>query len=136
MNRTKSISVIVVLAIVGGFVLLGWRYFSRPSGGGSNLDVFAQCLRDKGITMYGAEWCSHCQAEKTRFGESFRFVPYVECSNEPQKCLDLGIEGYPTWIIPGSGTDEQKLVGEQGLEKLSQESGCVLPARIEPRTKN
>lgn len=30
---------------------------------------------------------------------------------------------YPTWIFQ----DGKKLVGEQGLRKLSQESGCALP---------
>lgn len=128
MNRAKVNKTVVVLVIVVLSVLLGWRYFGRPAGEGSNLDAFAQCLRDKGVTMYGAEWCSHCQAEKDRFGESFRFVPYVECPNEPQKCLDAGIEGYPTWMWP----DGRKLVGEQGLERLSQESGCLFPARTEP----
>jgi len=72
--------------------------------------------------MYGAVWCSHCQSEKNAFGDSFKYVPYVECPDDPQKCLSLGITGYPTWILP----DGKRLLGEQGIEKLSQESGCVL----------
>ncbi len=85
-------------------------------------DAFAQCLADKGITMYGADWCPHCQNEKKAFGDSFRLVPYVECPVDPQKCLAAGINGYPTWVFP----DGRKLVGEQGLEKLSEESDCLL----------
>ena len=74
--------------------------------------------------MYGAVWCSHCQTEKASFGSSFQYVPYVECPESPNLCLEKGIEGYPTWV------DENgvKYVGEQGLEKLSQISGCELPA--------
>ncbi len=72
--------------------------------------------------MYGAAWCAHCQDQKNLFGGSFKFVPYVECPDEPQKCLNEGVTGYPTWVF----SDGKKLIGEQGLEKLSQESSCPL----------
>ena len=87
------------------------------------LDSFAQCLADGKVTMYGADWCPHCQNEKKEFGDSFRLVPYVECPDDPQRCLQEGIKGYPTWVFP----DGRRLAGEQGLEKLSKESGCQLP---------
>ena len=87
------------------------------------LDAFAQCLAEKNITMYGAEWCDFCKSEIKAFGGSFRFVPYVECPDEPRRCLALGVSGYPTWIFQ----DGRKLAGRQGLEKLSRESGCALP---------
>ena len=86
-------------------------------------DSFAQCLAQRNVTMYGAVWCPWCQKEKANFGSSFRFVPYVECPENTKKCLDLGIESYPTWIF----SDGSRLVGYQGLEKLSLESGCPLP---------
>ena len=86
-------------------------------------DTFAKCLASKNLTMYGTIWCSHCKAEKARFGDSFKYVPYVECTENPNLCLEKGVEGYPTWI------DENgvKYIGEQGLEKLSQISSCELP---------
>jgi len=121
-----------VAAIVAGILL----YPQQQANG--ELDEFAQCLAEKGIAMYGADWCSHCQNEKKAFGDSFRLVPYVECPDDPQKCLAAGINGYPTWVFPASPAspnrgepagrpDGKKLEGEQGLEKLSQESGCILP---------
>ncbi len=109
----------ITLAVLAlGFV--GW-YFGKPTP--TNLDGFAQCLSAKNVTMYGAYWCSHCQAEKARFGDAFRFVNYVECTVETKKCLDNKIDGYPTWIL-GDGT---RLEGEQGLEGLSRATGCLLP---------
>lgn len=90
-----------------------------------NLDSFAQYLAEKQITMYGADWCSYCQKEKNDFGDSFKYVPYVECPDEPQVCLEKGVDGYPTWIFP----DGKKLVGAQGILKLIQESGYPLPAQ-------
>ena len=116
---------ILLLAIA----FVAWLLFSGDETQGK-YDAFAQCLAQKEVTMYGADRCSHCQNEKKAFGESFRFVPYVECPDDPQRCLEEGIEGYPTWVFPASsagGPEGKKLVGEQGLEKLSQESGCQLP---------
>ncbi|OGM96884.1 MAG: hypothetical protein A3J46_03895 [Candidatus Yanofskybacteria bacterium RIFCSPHIGHO2_02_FULL_41_11] len=88
----------------------------------ADYDLFAQCLTEKGFTMYGAEWCPHCKNEKNAFGDSFKYVEYVECPDNPKECLEKGINGYPTWIT-GEG---EKLEGERGVEKLSEKSGCKL----------
>lgn len=110
-----------VLAVAAAVVLLYPRQQKNNFAG--KLDTFAQCLADKKVTMYGADWCPHCQNEKKAFGDSFRLVPYVECPDNPKACLDAGVSRYPTWIFP----EGKKLEGELGLEKLSQESGCALP---------
>lgn len=109
---------LVILAVV----LAVFYAYGNPNPTSVKFDDFAKCLASKNISMYGAAGCSHCQNEKKAFGGSFKYVPYVECPDNPQLCLDKGIEAYPTWIFP----DGRKLVGEQGLEKLSRESGCVL----------
>ena len=62
-------------------------------------DTFAKCLTEKGLTFYGAEWCSHCKEEKALFGDSFKYIKYVECPENTQLCLDKNIQGYPTWIL-------------------------------------
>ena len=87
------------------------------------MDIFAKCVASKNLTMYGAVWCSHCLAEKKAFGESFKYVPYVECPDNIKLCTDKGINGYPTWI-DGAG---KKHEGEQGLSGVAKISGCVLP---------
>ncbi len=112
-----TVFVIIVLAVVG--VLVFWPK-EAPA---RELDSFANCLSQKGAVMYGAYWCPHCQNEKRAFGDSFRIVSYVECTEEIQKCLDADINGYPTWIF----SDGQRFEGEQGLRRLSEISGCVLP---------
>lgn len=68
-------------------------------------DAFAKCLTEKGVKMYGAYWCGHCQNQKKAFGDSFKYVNYIECADpNSQKQLDVcakeGIEGYPTWEFP------------------------------------
>lgn len=134
MNKSYKIAIfaIVLILIVGLISSIKKQDGAHRSVGSnssiagsytrSDLDSFAQCLAANGLTMYGAEWCSHCKKEKSRFGSSFKFVPYVECPDNPKLCLDKGIRGYPTWIT-ASGTVFE---GEQGLEKLSEISGCSL----------
>jgi hypothetical protein len=123
MNR----KVIVFTIIFGLFAIIGAVVLFYPQRQLKNeLDAFAQCLSEKGIVMYGAEWCSHCQEEKNAFGNSFRLVSYVECTKNPKECLAAGIVAYPTWVFP----DGKNLVGKQGVLKLSKESQCPLPASI------
>lgn len=120
MNKIFFGFIILIIAVIIVFVFL----LPKNSEQGTNpgLDLFAQCLADKGVIMYGAYWCSHCQNQKSLFGDSFKYVNYVECTSSPGKCSSAGVSGYPTWIF----TDGKKLEGEQKLEILSQESGCVL----------
>jgi len=115
------------LIYVGLIVLiLGGIYVSSKSKSSGTsperLTAFAQCLAEKKMTMYGAAWCSHCQREKSHFGPAFQYVPYVECPDNQQLCIDKGVEGYPTWI-DAAGT---KYVGEQGLDSLAKITSCTL----------
>lgn len=94
----------------------------------SKYDAFAQCLASNKLTMYGASWAPHVDAQKALFGSSFQYVPYVECSSSPvpgqtQECIDKGITSYPTWI----DRDNRKYEGDQSLARLSKISGCQLP---------
>lgn len=110
------------IAAVLFFASMALVYYA-PKQAEASLDSFAACLAQKNITMYGADWCPHCQNEKQAFNDSFRLVPYVECPENTKLCIDLKITGYPTWIFP----DGKRLQGEQGLAALSRESGCNLP---------
>jgi hypothetical protein len=112
---------VLVLAVAGLFALA--LYGGGRETGGPELDAFAKCVADKGFVMYGAYWCSHCQNEKKQYGSSFKYIKYVECTKEAERCTAAGIAGFPTWI---SGAGE-KFEGELGLDKMSEVSGCSLP---------
>ena len=93
------------------------------------LDGFAVCLKDKGAVFYGAFWCPHCQTQKTLFGKSKKLLPYVECSTPDGKgqhsiCKEKKVVGYPTWEF----ADGSRESGEIALQKLSEKTGCNLPA--------
>ncbi|KMT11182.1 hypothetical protein BVRB_5g111100 [Beta vulgaris subsp. vulgaris] len=87
----------------------------------------AQHLKSIGAKMYGAFWCSHCQEQKEMFGsEAMKILDYVECFPDGVKkgikmvpaCNEVGIEGFPTWVING-----EVLSGEKTLEELAEISG-------------
>lgn len=124
MEVKKKLFIFAIAAIVSLAAAYAFLEYAEGPRIPGQYDKFAECLRDKGVVMYGADWCPHCQNEKRAFGESFKYVNYVECPKNPKICLDAGIESYPTWIF----ADGRKLEGEQGLEKLAKESGC----NIEP----
>lgn len=112
-----------VLVVVG---LLGYAVFK--SAAPSVNDGFAQCLTDKGVKMYGAWWCPHCQAQKKLFGTAFSKINSIECSPNNTKtmseqCKADGIESFPTWVFP----DGTKVTGEQSFTSLGAKSGCELP---------
>ena len=114
--------IVSILAILLSIAALWWWRSSPPPV--PSLTGFAQCLADKKVTMYGAEWCPHCQNQKKLFGDAWKFIPYVECPQDPKRCIDLGIKGYPTWIF----ADGTTLEGEQSLATLDEKSGCRLPS--------
>ena len=110
--------VIIILAI--GFT---WRLSSSAG----QYATFAQCLTEKGVKMYGAFWCSHCNNQKKLFGSSWASVEYIECSTpdgagQTSLCAAAGITGYPTWEFAGG----KRVSGEMSLADLSAQSGCLL----------
>jgi hypothetical protein len=121
MNKKVGILIIIttVLFTISGIFLVAQSQQPVDTG----LDDFAKCLTEKGAIMYGAASCVHCQKVKTTFGSSFQYINYVECLQDTQKCLDAGINGYPTWKF----SNGSKLEGEQPLEKIAEFSNCTLP---------
>ena len=84
-------------------------------------DTLAQCLSEKGFTMYGSDSCPHCQQQKKLFKGSFDLVNYVECNQNPTACNDAGVTAYPTWSVDG-----QVYVGRKSMSELAELSGCPL----------
>ena len=118
-------AVILCVAVIIFIIINGSKSKSLPNNKVVSYDTFAQCLTNKGAVMYGAEWCSHCKAQKAAFGDSFKFINYVECPENTQLCIDKGVQGYPTWLI-GTST---KLDGfdDKTMQALSSATGCPLP---------
>ena len=121
--KNKIIWIIVILALVAGFVWL-----VKTPGKPGEYDAFAQCIKDSGATYYGAFWCPNCKNQEALFGRSAKLLPRIECSTPDGKgqlpvCQEAGIQGYPTWDLP----DGSRQTGTLSLERLSELTSCALP---------
>lgn len=120
-SRNWLIGIIIVIVAIIGMIV----FFSSNAGG--KFESFAKCLTDSGVKMYGAYWCPHCADQKAKFGNSWTYVNYIECSlpnkgGQNQKCNSIGIQSYPTWEL----ADGQKVEEVLSLQQLSKLSGCPL----------
>lgn len=92
---------------------------TETSESNGEYDSLAQCLTEKGVKMYGTDWCGYCKKQKESFGDSFQYVDYVNCDENRQECQEAGVRGYPTWKIDG-----ENYPGFQSLDGLVALSGC------------
>ena len=117
-----AIVALLIIAIAGAFYYLNRRSEHKH-------DAFAKCLKDRGLKMYGAWWCPHCQEQKEKFAASFEYAPYVECGikgdihGQSQVCKDENVKHYPTWQFPPTGERVERVFS---LQELSDRSGCPL----------
>lgn len=130
-NRMKWI-VFVAIAVVVIILFFVFTGSGGPKYAREDIDAFAQCLSEKGAVMYGTFWCPHCAKVKKMFGESFRYVAYVECdprgeNEQSELCLEKGIENYATFEF--NNNPNSWLVGEPTFEDLAAASGCVAPEK-------
>lgn len=109
---------IVALYFVGSY-LTGSFGIAQPSTG--KYDELAKCLTGKGIVMYGLETCPHCLEQKELFGDSFKYVTYVECSEQQSLCTAKGVQYVPAWEINGKIE-----VGVKPLDELARVAGCEI----------
>lgn len=120
-RRNKRIINWTILAvIVIGIVAVAVSRLSPASG---KYDGLATCITESGATMYGTDWCPHCQEQKQAFGASFKLVAYINCDQNPTACETHGIRGFPTWVL-GNGT---LVEGTQPLAELAAMTGCPFP---------
>ncbi len=85
------------------------------------IESITECLASNGAVLYGASWCSHCQDQKSLFGDQIKNIKYVECGEDDTKCEKAGVDGYPTWVINNS-----HYPGMKSLEELSKIADCNL----------
>ena len=121
---SNHVKIVVGLLTVFLTISLVFNSFTGADDISSPQDIFARCLTDNSMVLYGAYWCSHCKNQKEMFGSSFEYIEYVECTDNEFKCKTDGVSGYPTWKDAGG----KNYPGEKTFEVLSQISGCPLPA--------
>lgn len=83
-----------------------------------DIDQIAQCLWQKWVKMYGTETCSHCIDQKELFGDSFKYINYIDCATDTNACAKL--EWTPTREFPGW----ELLPGKQMISTLAEKAWC------------
>ncbi|RLI97407.1 MAG: hypothetical protein DRO99_03025 [Candidatus Aenigmatarchaeota archaeon] len=116
------VAVVTVIIVVTGACATGFCTADVPDNGSNvtgSKEALAKCLSENGARMYGVDACSHCQHQKSLFGDAFQYVDYTECTRDRDACRAAGITAYPTWVI---GSEIYK--GALPLETLAGLSGC------------
>jgi len=103
-------------------IIISYKNINAQPG---QYDDFAKCLSEKGLKMYGTEWCPHCKNQKKLFEKSFKYIDYTDCDYEKEICGSEGIKGYPTWKI-----NNQSYPGEQTFQRLSQLTECEINIEV------
>jgi uncharacterized membrane protein len=134
-HPVRSPARLVGWGVVTAGVTIGataWLYAMAPEAWAPRQHALAAHLKATGAVMYGAYWCPVCREQKTQFGAAASELPYVECDAlgpgaSPQRCVQAGVHGYPTWVI-GGRTHE----GFQTLDELARLSGFTGSASASP----
>lgn len=113
------------------FMVFLFLAFNYPVGKESNYDALAQCVTEKGLSMYSSFRCGVCARVKEDFGSSFQYLNEIECHPQRKKaqtelCLAKGIEGTPTWILEPNGIEQKRYGGYLSPEEVAAFAGCEL----------
>lgn len=84
---------------------------------------FSECLAEKGIVVYGANWCGYTKNLVENLG-GFELVSpfYVECTQEEELCSQMKITGYPTVMLNGAQANPDRT-----FEGFAKVTGCTPP---------
>lgn len=126
----KSAIIISLVLIVGLSIFLSGCSSEESD---NQLDDFATCLTEEGVTMYGGFRCPHCKDVKNTFKDSWELIDYVECDprgpdEQSLLCIEKSIEYYPTWEL-ANGTF---IVGAVPFPILSEATGCPIFSASDP----
>jgi 2-hydroxychromene-2-carboxylate isomerase len=90
----------------------------------AKITEFSECLAEKGVKIYGANWCGWTKkfVVETLGGADTVAPIYVECTENEAECSSAGVSGYPTTKING-----EPYSGARTIEGLAQATGCIAP---------
>ncbi|NQV08433.1 hypothetical protein HQ529_01120 [Candidatus Woesearchaeota archaeon] len=115
-GKKKKIAIISTIVVVVLLIFVYFIYSSYTKPG--ILDDFSKCMTEKGVVMYGADWCQYTSSQKAMFGNSFKHLNYKDISEKG----DLNIKITPTWVIDGELYEKVR-----GFNELASLTGCELP---------
>ncbi len=120
MTYTTSKKIIWIGFILSSVFLMWCSSTKQDNTSVVNIEQIAQCLWQKWVKMYWTKVCSHCLSQKELFGDSFKYINYVDCTNTPDACSK--IKWTPTREFPSG----ELLVGKQKISVLAEKAWCAV----------
>ena len=118
--------------LIAGVAAAAITFFAQ-SGGGTTEDYspFVDNLNNKGVVMYRSIKCANCKRQAKIFGKAYSKLNAVEChpegpNPEVDRCLKMGIDKTPTFLIEEDGKEASRLEGLQQLENIGKWAGVEL----------
>lgn len=79
----------------------------------------AELLAQKDVVLYGGSRCVYTRKQLELFGvNATKKLKFVNCDDDFQKCVDMGIEKLPTWVFK-EGDMQHRSVGVKSPEDLA-----------------
>lgn len=119
-NKNKIRKYGIVLILAAAIVIFAYTFYVGAQSPG-RYDELAKCLTEKGVVVYGNDFCQYTAKQLNYFGKSKQYLNYVKCSENETLCNEKGVRVTPTWEIKG-----QTYPQVQTFERLSQLSGCKI----------
>ncbi|MEK6872455.1 MAG: hypothetical protein AABW90_00400 [Nanoarchaeota archaeon] len=116
-NIRKYIIISLILLII---IFFGGTIYSQTKKPGS-YDEFAQCLTEKGVKVYGNDFCQYTTKQFNYFGKSKQYLNYIKCSENKELCDSKDITTTPTWEI-----NNELYSQVQTFERLEAITGCKI----------
>lgn len=119
-NKKKTKRYIILAILVVAVIIISYTFYVRSLMPGI-YDDFAKCLSEKGVVIYGNDFCSYTNQQLNGFGKSEKYLKYVKCAENKELCDSKGVKVTPTWEIEGKMYEQV-----QSFDKLSTLSGCEI----------
>ncbi len=131
LSRLATVGTLAIISAIG----IDCIGLVKPAVGQTAASL-AYHLKQTGAKMYSAYWCPVCRRQAQLFGDAFSQVPSIECfpagrdrGFNPQ-CQNVGIEGFPTWVIGG-----RTYSGMMSIEKIANLSNYGTPSNTNDPVK-
>lgn len=108
--KVYSVLVIIVIVIIAVIMII------RANGTIDRKTI--ECIAENSVLVV-KEGCPACAAQKSILKGNLDEFEIIDCSDDSQKCMELGINHIPTWVI-----NQEKYEGVHSIEQLKNLTGC------------
>ena len=112
MKKSQQVTITIIV-----LVILLSIYLLTKSPPTTDQDII-KCIGENSV-LYVQLGCHYCAIQEDVFGENLQYITLVDCFYEREKCGEIPVTSFPTWVI-----DREKYEGVQSINKLQELTGC------------